>query len=349
MGNIVDPWLMMDKYGVDPLRLWMFSVNQPGDSKNFDEKTVDEIVKKVINPIENIISFYFLYKDELIKQKDSSKNILDIWIINRFNDLVKNGTNHLNNFQVFESARLIRDFVNDFSTWYLRRSRDRFKSDDFLEKSQAIATTHFILMELAKYLAPFMPMLAESIFKRIKFVEDPISVHLCQFPLGGEVDREVLENMQIVRDLVSVALEKRMSAGIKVRQPLGKLKVKSEKLKNKEEYLGLIKDEVNVKEIVFDGGLVGEVELDTEITPELQNEGKVRDLVRAIQDLRKIKNLMPAEKVVLVAVTDSAGQQFLEQNKELIQKPTNVKEIIFESNGGNEVVVQDLKFALEIR
>jgi isoleucyl-tRNA synthetase len=67
LGNIVDPWLMMDKYGVDSLRLWMFSVNQPGDSKNFDEKTVDEIVKKVINPIENIISFYFLYKDELIK------------------------------------------------------------------------------------------------------------------------------------------------------------------------------------------------------------------------------------------------------------------------------------------
>ncbi len=135
VGNVIDPWRMINTYGADPLRLWMYTITQPGDSKNFDEKTVDEAVKKVFNPLENILSFYELYKDENIETSDSSDDVLDRWIISRLNELLQKGSAHLDAYEVFEAARLIRDFINDFSTWYIRRSRDRFKSDNPEEKT----------------------------------------------------------------------------------------------------------------------------------------------------------------------------------------------------------------------
>ncbi|MFH0804315.1 MAG: class I tRNA ligase family protein, partial [Candidatus Zambryskibacteria bacterium] len=139
LGNIVDPWLMMDKYGVDALRMWMYTVNQPGDSKNFDERTVDEVVKKMFNLVLNVLSFFDLYKDPNIKPHNESEHILDKWIIARLNKLIKKGGESLDDFNVFEAARDIRNFVNDLSTWYIRRSRDRFKSEDLNDKENALA------------------------------------------------------------------------------------------------------------------------------------------------------------------------------------------------------------------
>jgi isoleucyl-tRNA synthetase len=353
LGNTIDPWQMMDKYGADSLRLWMYTVNQPGDSKNFDEKTVDEVIKKVFNLAENILSFYNLYRDKKIKPHDKSKHILDQWIISKTNSLVREGGNHLENFKVFEAARLIRDFVNDFSTWYIRRSRDRFKSDDIEDKNNALATTHFVLLELAKYMAPFTPFFAEHIYLKLKSEKDPESVHLCSWPHYAEASRgkpeEILNNMQEVRKIVSLALEKRMAAGIKVRQPLSKLKVKSKKLENKEEYLELIKDEVNIKEIEINNSISEDVELDTAITPELQKEGNVRDFVRTIQELRKNKNLVPSDVVELLVETDEKGKEFLNSVSEKIKKMTNVNKILFENNDGEELRVQSLKFKIQIK
>ena len=115
----------------------MYSVNQPGDSKNFDQKTVDEVVKKVFNLLENILVFYELYSDKpapIAKQslglKVGSKNVLDQWILTRLNQLISSGEKSLDKFRVFEASRAIKDFVGDFSTWYILRSRNRFKSED---------------------------------------------------------------------------------------------------------------------------------------------------------------------------------------------------------------------------
>lgn len=353
LGNIIDPWIMIEKYGVDALRMWMYTVNQPGDSKNFDEKTVDEVVKKVFNLAGNTLLFYELYRDKNLKPRDKSGHILDRWIIARINNLIGNGTLALNDFNIFESARAIRDFINDFSTWYIRRSRDRFKSDDVNDKNNALATTHFVLLELAKYMAPFTPFFAEYIYLKLKSENDPESVHLCDWFTPSKVegpDEEILKNMQEVRKIVSLALEKRMAAGIKVRQPLRKLSISNFQFSKKEEYLNLIKDEVNIKEIIFDENLEGEVKLDTEITEELQKEGNVREFIRAVQELRKQKNLAPADAAELLVETDDMGKEFLESVSEEIKKATNISNFMFKENDGEELkmkIINKLKIKIK--
>jgi len=351
-GNVVDPWLMMNKYGVDALRMWMYTINQPGDSKNFDEKTVDEVVKKVFNLSENILSFYELYKDRLPiedqRPKVESGNILDKWIIARLYDLAKDGTLALDDFNVFEAARAIREFINDFSTWYIRRSRGRFKSDNLEDKNNALITTKFVLSEFSKYLAPFAPFFAEHLYKGVRNESDPESVHLCDWPKAEKIDWNIIQEMREVRKIVSLALEKRMAAGVKVRQPLNNLKVKNQNVKLGEEYLELIRDEVNVKEIIFDEKLETEVELDKTVTPELQREGNTRDFVRAIQELRKRRNLVPADMAELVVETDGTGKEFLDSVSEEIKKPTNISKIIFADNDNEEFFVDGMKFKIKI-
>ena len=347
IGNIVDPWMLMDKYGVDALRLWMYSVNQPGDSKNFDERTVDEIVKKVFNPLNNIFELYWIYNDDSLNAPTSeSKNVLDRWIISRLNQLVAEGTKNLDSFKVFEASRAIRDFANDFSTWYIRRSRERFKSDKVQDRQDALGTTRYVLRELMKYMAPFTPFFAEEIYQKVKTVDDPESVHLCEWCKVGEIDEQLLRDMQRVRETVTVVLEARAKAGIKVRQPLASLVIKEDlsmELRN------ILAEEVNVKEVMSDASMPQPYELDITITPELQVEGNVRDFIRAVQELRKTKNLTPSDVITLTIETDGAGQKFVEMNSEMIKKPTNVGEFKFATNDGESFKVVDFTFKIVIQ
>jgi isoleucyl-tRNA synthetase len=228
-----------------------------------------------------------------------------------------------------KAARPILDFVDDLSTWYLRRSRERIKEGD-------IASSRFLssaLWELSKLIAPFMPFLAEEIYQKIK-AEKKESVHLESWPEYSSSDfiynEKIIELMSETRRIVSLALEKRNAVGIKVRQPLSKLKVKSEKLKGKEEYLELIKEEINVKAVEFDGNLNDEVELDTEITAELKREGEVREAVRAIQAARKEANLTPDQKIKIKFIAAPETIELIKSSQEEISKPTNVESIDLE-------------------
>jgi isoleucyl-tRNA synthetase len=217
------------------------------------------------------------------------------------------------------------------------------------DKNKALATTRFVLLELAKYMAPFTPFFSEYLYGELKSESDPESVHLCSFPVAGEVDEEVLKNMEIVRKVVSLGLEKRNTVNIKVRQPLSKLVVKSVELDGKQEYLELIQDEVNVKEIKFDEGLEPEVELDINITPELKIEGEVRELIRAIQELRKEGNLTPDNKIILQIETGEEGRSFVETNKSEISKPTNISDFEFTPNSGTELKIGEIAFKISLK
>ncbi|MFA6459591.1 MAG: class I tRNA ligase family protein [Candidatus Paceibacterota bacterium] len=328
IGNVVDPFLMMDKYGADALRFWMYSVNQPGDSKNFEERTVDEVVKKVFNITLNVLAFYELYADKPASHGNSS-HVLDKWIISRLNQTIEIVTSGLDTYKFFEPSRAIRDFVGDLSQWYIRRSRDRFKGDDEADKNAALQTTRYVLITLAKLMAPLTPFFAEHIYHGAGGEKE--SVHLEDWPEGGKVDEKLSASMENVRKVVTLGLEARMTAKINVRQPLQSLSVRTLVSAKDVELLGLIKEEVNVKEVKINESIIKEVELDTVLTPALKEEGSYRELVRAVQDMRKEKGLTVNDRIVLRVETDAKGQEFVSKYKDLLKKATLLEDVRFET------------------
>ena len=343
LGNIVNPWEMIDKYGVDTLRLWMYSVNQPGESKNFDEKTVALLHQQVFGLLYNVLAFYELYRNVSLEPSAyrlKPTNVLDQWIIALLNELVKLTTDSLYNYKLLEPTRAIKDFIGDLSTWYLRRSRERIKEGD----GDAKATLYFILKTLAKIMAPFTPFAAEDIWRRLKTDKDVGSVHLAEWPLVSARDLrpKVLENMAEVRKIVSLGLEARQKAKIQVRQPLAKLELANLSLTT--EYIELIKDELNVKEV----SAGKEFKLITELTHELKQEGSYRELLRAVQDMRKKMGLTPSDMITLSVETDDAGKSLIQKFEQDIKKIALASKIEFKDTNSEEVKIGELVFKVKI-
>jgi isoleucyl-tRNA synthetase len=323
LGNGVDPWELFEQHGADPLRFWMYTVNSPGESKNFAEELVVEVTRKVFNPLLNVLNFYELYGNKAVPANPewASEHVLDRWIMARLNECTKLVTESLDQFLITEPARALRDFILDFSQWYLRRSRERFKSDSVIERQAAAATTYIVLKQLAQLLAPLTPFLAEFVYQKLRQEVDPISVHLTTWPAANKIDEKLIVEMQATRELVTLALEARNKAGIKVRQPLAKLTITTEISAELQE---IIKDEVNIKQVLVDASLAGGVILDTAITPELREEGEMRELIRQIQDWRKEAGLQPNQQVVVKITVPEAGKNILTKYQADIAQATSV-------------------------
>lgn len=338
LGNIVDPWLMIEKYGVDTLRLWMYSVNQPGESKNFDEKTVSELHNKVFNLLYNVLAFYELYRDTNLENKEykTSINILDQWIVARLSELTSTATKNLDAYKLLEPTRAVREFIDDLSTWYVRRTRDRVKEGD----TEAKMTLYFVLKNLVKIMAPLAPFSAEDIWQKLKNQTDVESVHLSEWPKLEEASLKILEKMETVRAVITKGLELRQKAGLKIRQPLQSFSFEAIEL---DEYYYIIKDELNVKEIHS-----GELMLDTNITPELKKEGQYRELVRAIQDMRKKQGLMPSDVISLSIQTDKEGEDIINTFKDELLKTVGAKEVKIGETEGVEVKIDELAFSISL-
>ncbi|MEA2088912.1 MAG: isoleucine--tRNA ligase [Patescibacteria group bacterium] len=304
LKNYPDPALVLDKYGADALRYYLLtSPVMLAENLNFSEKGVDEVLKKVLMILKNVLSFYKLFENQkpcLVSRHANSNNILDKWILVKLNLLIKEVEENMEIYNLVKATRPIAEFINDLSTWYLRRSRDRFKGDDEKDKQDALQTTHYVLLTLSKIIAPFMPFMAEYLYKEVYGEKE--SVHLEKWPKQElsitNYKLQILKDMEMVRKIVELGLAKRAEVGVRIRQPLRELKVKSGKLKVDEEYLDLIKDEINVKNIkIVKGDKDMKVELDTKITPELKQEGIKREIVRAINSMRKNNGLTIKDKI----------------------------------------------------
>ena len=321
LKNYPDPTEVIEKYGADAVRFYM--LNSPvvqADNLSFSEKGVSEIANKNISRLYNILSFYELYKDGTLAC-NKSKNIIDKWIISRLAELIKTSTEGYENYKLDIAVRPLTDFIDDFSVWYLRRSRERFKEDNE-DKKDALATLRYVLHELSKIIAPSMPFFAEYLFQKTREDGDSESVHLEIWPKFIKSESEILTQMSEVRFLVNLALAERTAKGIKVKQPLASLKIKNIKseIKDKKELLELIKDEVNVKEIIFDENILSEVELDTNISEELREEGIIREIIRDVQAERKVQNLVPQDKISVELFVLEKEKEIIEKNKDLLLK-----------------------------
>lgn len=357
-GNYTDPLANLDKYGADALRYYLMTspVMQAEDVKFTDEE-IKDAHNKIINILLNTFKFFELYERDYEGKAnpEDSQNVLDRWILAKLDILAEEVTEGLENYNTVKASRPIKDFINEFSTWYVRRSRERVKGDDKKDKQFALATMKHVLLELSKIMAPFTPFVAEDLYQKLKDQgEGKESVHLENWTVSIKtttIQVELIKEMEEVRRIVSLGLEARAKANIKVRQPLARLKIKSQisNLKSEEQMVGLIKDELNVKEVIFDDKISAEVELDTEITAELKEEGDLRDLIRSLQDLRKKSGLNPSDKAVLLVQAETKTAEFMKKFADEIEKSAGIEKLEFNVAIENGQEISTGGFTMKVR
>jgi len=302
-GNIVVPKEVIEKYGADCARFYFYTVNPEGEEKRFDFKEVQVLYRKFFDTLWQSYNFFSLYKSKnfLPEKKFSSSNILDKWIISKIESLNLSLTEKLDGFKIVDAARLLKDFVDDLSNWYIRRSRQRFQNPDKdLEKKEAENTLYYVLRKIALLSAPFTPFFADEIYQRLEGEME--SVHLEHWPKPEKemINQSLEKKMEKTRGVIEKGLAERTRIGIKVRQPLPEIKFNQKELEKEEVFWELIKEELNVKKVIFDSSLsAGDVVLNTAITPELKREGEFRELVRVVKMLRKQGGLTPEQKILL--------------------------------------------------
>ncbi|MEK7124515.1 MAG: isoleucine--tRNA ligase [Patescibacteria group bacterium] len=356
--NFTDPWEIINQYGVDPLRFYlMASPVMSSEDLFFQDKEVKEARNKIINTLLNVLEFYQTYSTKRQATSDKRqkiKNVLDKWILSKLNNYIKDISLQMDSYSTVKSCRLIKDFIEDLSLWYVRRSRVRFKEES-KDKDNASMVLKEVLLVFSKTIAPILPFTAEIVFGKLKYNNQKESVHLEKWPKIEKkyINNKLEEKMDEVRKIVSLALAQRQEKGVKVRQPLAELKIKNQKskLKGGSELLELIKAEVNVKEIVFDGKIKNEVELDLNITEELKEEGLVREVIRFVQEMRKEAGLKPQDEILLW-FESSPLQKVLDKNKEFILKEVKAKSYSQNNgnplDGGKELLVDNQKILIKI-
>lgn len=235
LGNVVDPWTVLNKQGADAVRWYFYTSSAPWLPSRFYEKAVSECQAKYMGTLWNAYAFFVLYAE--IDKYDPSKytlddcklTVMDKWLLSKLNSLVKAVDGYLSDYKTFEAARLMQSFVDELSNWYIRRSRERYWGEGMTEDKKAAYTTLYTtLVTFAKLTAPFTPFIAESIYRNLvpEFFKDaPESVHLCSFPTADEkyIDTELEANMEEVEDIVVLGRAARNASQIKNRQPLQKL------------------------------------------------------------------------------------------------------------------------------
>ena len=257
-GNTVNPFELFDQYGADALRWYLLYVSPPWTPTRFDVDGLKEVQSKFLGTMKNVYNFFILYAntdginptDFFVEYKDRPE--LDRWILSKFNNLKKETEENLEIFELNKTVRSIQEFINeDLSNWYIRRSRRRFWATELTEDKKSVYnTTYEILTELCKLIAPFTPYIAEEMYRNLT---NEFSVHLTSYPRANEdlINSELEEKMDLVKNLVTLGRASREATRIKVRQPIQKVLVDGKYEATISDFVELIKEELNVKEVVF--------------------------------------------------------------------------------------------------
>jgi isoleucyl-tRNA synthetase len=342
LKNYTDPMELLSQYGSDAIRYFLLSSTVvKGENVDFADKNIQLTYSKNIGRLLNVLSFYTLYKQDNLFGSSSSEHVLDKFIVARLKQLKNEVTQGFESLEIDRAFRPVEKFIDDLSVWYVRRSRERLKSDDERVQHEAVSTLRYVLFEFAKVLAPIMPFTAEMLWQETKTEMDTGSVHLSMWGDVLEVmpeDIENINNMTLVREMVSAVLDERTKANIKVRQPLQSVTLKTVKydaVKKDKALLLEILDEVNVKEIFFtksDGDK--DVLLDVTISEELKKEGIYREVLRMVQDKRKEVGLKVADVVSINLANSMSDEEkgVVKEWGDKLKKECNLLEINFADN-----------------
>lgn len=318
-NNYPDPMKLINTYGVDSLRLYLMSSSvMKAENLNFSEKDVAELRKRVFVIWYNCISFYKMLAGESVLDlttfKPSSTDVMDRWILSRLHRLITEVTERMDAYDVVRASRAMIEFVEELSTWYLRRSRERLKAAG--ANSNELQLFGYVLVTLAQLFAPFAPFFSEFTYQQL--VDQTKSIHHTDWPAANTtmINDQLETEMALIRKVVEKGQTARLTAQVNVRRPLSSMSVSAIQDEPSAEVIDVIKEELNIKTILWQRvnpatietavGAADEtnqlsVTLDITITPELKAEGEARELMRSIQQLRKKAGLTLGDSATITA------------------------------------------------
>lgn len=357
-GNMPDSNMLLEKYGADAMRLWLL---QPpilqGEEVNYSEEAIAEFLRKVLLPLWNVYSFFALYAPAQgkIVPVENPTHVLDRWILARLEEVQRDIEEGMEKYELWRAVKVMTPFVNDLSTWYVRRSRDRFKGEDAADRDAAIATLHAVLLKAVKLFAPFAPFLTETLYQKLKgWSEGSLdSVHLEDWPSRRPelIDEALLMETAMARRVIEIGHALRAQEKIKVRQPLGTVWVSG--LDISESLRSIVLEELNVKtwgvgemptsdtvkKITDEAGTT--VAFETAMSEELVREGLRREFVRQINALRKKQGFTIKDRAKITYSTESVAlEQLFASDREVILRETLALSIE-KGNGTEEVVANN--------
>ena len=342
-GNVVEPIPVLDQHGADALRWYLFTASHPGEARRFSAKLVNETLRRVLMTLWNVYSFFTNYASidgfhpDQTPDEWKPEHELDRWILSELNALVAQVDGYLDGYDPTNAGRRMQEFIDRLSNWYVRRSRRRFwKSENDQDKLSGYITLRTCLVTLSKLMAPLSPFIAEEIYQNLVCSVDsaaPDSVHLAAFPKADDslIDQTLMGATRLAMSISSMGRNARSKSGLKVRQPLASVAVKTRNAEERE-YLQMVQpqvlEELNIKNlevldddselyrlateeagdraevtipvghysVALEGGYM--VAVDSTITPELAEEGLARELVHRIQNLRRSAQFELTDRIV---------------------------------------------------
>lgn len=330
-GNVVDPWSVLDKQGADAVRWYFYTSSAPWLPSRFAPEIVSEVQRKFLGTLWNTYAFFVLYAEidkydpSLYDIANVKLSVMDRWILSELNTLIDFVDKGLDKYNITDTSRAIEKFTDNLSNWYVRRCRERFWGSDMSEdKIAAYTTLYTALTTLAKLAAPFVPFITEQIYGNLVlpfYKNVPVSVHLTSFPVCDKafIDTQLGETMDRVINIVSLGRTARNACAIKNRQPLSELLIRADKFDSlPEEYLDILKEELNVKKVAFISDSSGFASY--EIKPQLRTLGpkygpligKIREYL-AQCDSTTLVNAVRKGEAVIVSI-DNTPVAFKEED-----------------------------------
>ncbi len=355
-GNTVDPFELFDKYGADVARWYMLYTSPAWTPTKFDEDGVVELQSKYFGTLRNVYNFFILYSNtdgvdmDAFAKEVKERPELDRWIISRFNRMVKEATADMDNYDHMKAVRKITDFVTeDLSNWYIRRARRRFYADELTDdKKSVLLTTYEMLKGIALVSAPFAPFISDEMYIKLTGEE---SVHLAYYPKADDslIDDDLEEKMELVRTIVALGRGEREKEKIKVRQPLSEILVDSRYEEKIGYMVSLIKEELNVKTVVFEKNM--DTYLDYSLKPDFRKAGpvlggKIKEFGKALASCdakEMITKLSKEGKIVL-----SLGGEDTDIAEELVDVKVTAKEGFAVGSDKGVFVILDTQLTPEL-